>query len=472
MADIGYNDSETVLHFVPLASALNILSSQTLWMMPIGTASNDYMESNLQHPSFHYSSEEIDLDDYAAQLSNNVAFSEFHRRHVFMKCFVAETDSINPTWEDIPDRSTIFNAPMWSHYADQGRGVAIRFNREKLEQAFQERTKELKTFHGSVTYVGSGLANMKAPNLVVPDQKHLYSFGEMARYHAENVGRIHFTKHQDWSYENEYRLVAIGDGGDKIVIPIAAAFLGLVFGPHCLLSATERLLVSLARQANHSATISGVWAQWEPELKDEHFESGVYVPPPATYRLSESPASATSDPAMQGSSRAKLHDAAIVQIIRELGEYASKFHYSFSTSHTRSRGTELQWQHRRVVEIGSLDASGRFDFLQSLADDGGSLIVSYLFEVQSNPFRMREPDSTKSPPIPSRIGFKRVSSQEDDWSLLSFLNELRDDLTAILQQGAPVSVPLALDIPWGPKSGTALDGYLESIKNAMPPGYL
>jgi len=85
---------------------------------------------------------------------------------------------------------------MWGQYADKGNGVCIEFDYNKLKQHIKPTM-----LHDAVNYVDPLL---EPPNITQEVANDFDSFFKIKQK------ELFFTKHQSWSYENEYRIVSKG----------------------------------------------------------------------------------------------------------------------------------------------------------------------------------------------------------------------------------------------------------------------
>lgn len=85
---------------------------------------------------------------------------------------------------------------MWGQYADKGNGVCIEFDYNKLKQHIKPTM-----LHDAVNYVDP---LPEPPNITQEVANDFDSFFKIKQK------ELFFTKHQSWSYENEYRIVSKG----------------------------------------------------------------------------------------------------------------------------------------------------------------------------------------------------------------------------------------------------------------------
>lgn len=86
---------------------------------------------------------------------------------------------------------------MWGQYASKGNGVCIEFDYNKLKQHIKPTM-----LHDAVNYVDP---LPEPPNITQEVANDFDSFFKIKQK------ELFFTKHQSWSYENEYRIVSKED---------------------------------------------------------------------------------------------------------------------------------------------------------------------------------------------------------------------------------------------------------------------
>lgn len=79
---------------------------------------------------------------------------------------------------------------MWGHYADNGKGICIVFDKKKLIS----RIESYGFHHGIVNYHESCNSSILVE-------------GDPQKYFRDNMSTVFFTKSKDWEYEREYRVV-------------------------------------------------------------------------------------------------------------------------------------------------------------------------------------------------------------------------------------------------------------------------
>ena len=100
---------------------------------------------------------------------------------------------------------------MWGQYASKGNGVCIEFDYNKLKQHIKPTM-----LHDAVNYVDP---LPEPPNITQEVANDFDSFFKIKQK------ELFFTKHQSWSYENEYRIVSKGAEYLKINDAITAIYI-------------------------------------------------------------------------------------------------------------------------------------------------------------------------------------------------------------------------------------------------------
>ena len=162
-------------HYTTFDSALKILLTKTLRFGKLANM-NDIYE---QYRQFGYSVIGTqDLDTI------------FHNEIAKYKQISLTQDSKNKEGRlgfDIP--------AMWGHYAEKGRGVCIVLDANILFNRLEKTCS-----HGTITY------NRTHDDVAIDD--NIATIEDVLQYIINNKKRIFFEKSEDWSYEQEYRIVS------------------------------------------------------------------------------------------------------------------------------------------------------------------------------------------------------------------------------------------------------------------------
>lgn len=137
-----------LLHFTGFETAKLVITSGKLLVRPLGKASNDLREFKPAIPSIGF-----DGTNYVHELSDDnerlrEAFLHFRTEHIYMKCFSRESPSVS--WDS--QASKIHSSTLWSHYGNQGDGVALVFDEEKLINAFEKASDVQQVLSCRVRY--------------------------------------------------------------------------------------------------------------------------------------------------------------------------------------------------------------------------------------------------------------------------------------------------------------------------------
>lgn len=214
-------------HYTRMDTAINcILHFNTLRFSRFFDV-NDPMESDREAVgSFPGLSSEEKVDLYAR-------VDEFLRKQVRVSCF-SRDDQFDP---DSPGDIWInhcgfgYSKPrMWATYGDDHQGACLIFDKARLRNAFENhRPENVRFLHGPVRYSKrSPLENtLITYNVEALREDHELELQSLIdRYHRGWF----FSKHADWTTENEYRFVISGGDPKPIDLPFDDALVGVVVG--------------------------------------------------------------------------------------------------------------------------------------------------------------------------------------------------------------------------------------------------
>ncbi|ELB2899495.1 DUF2971 domain-containing protein [Vibrio alginolyticus] len=148
-----------------------------------------------------------EFSGYHSELNNHLSVDERNWKNEFKEI----SNELLSGWSDIISKFRILslttkpdNLLMWSHYADEHRGVVVKF---KQNPSFGSPKKvNYKVGHQSLNNAFNFMASM----VVKMEAKggftdiHLDKFSDAT---LEIMQRYFFMKMSEWSYENEYRIV-------------------------------------------------------------------------------------------------------------------------------------------------------------------------------------------------------------------------------------------------------------------------
>lgn len=169
-------DKEYFYHYTSFESAVKIISSRTILFSEIKKL-NDINESC--GPTVLYSGLSKQEEE-----ENDKLLSKYIQ--------VSLT-------KDTPKRKGFDIPAMWGHYATKGHGACLVLDINKLISSIDERY----LYHREVVY-----SPIENPNDFLYDKNSCIPFVEFIQ---ESKDELFFHKTPDWSYEQEYRLIAISD---------------------------------------------------------------------------------------------------------------------------------------------------------------------------------------------------------------------------------------------------------------------
>jgi Protein of unknown function (DUF2971) len=258
-AELRGTATDHLYHYTgPDAAIAGILMSQTLRLSPY-ESTNDLWESRPFSP--HLSVHEDDAGWIEEPGADRDLWAEIDRTlRLHTKVARLTSDFALPDYASNRNaRRGWAHLALWSHYGGGHTGVCLRFDRAALIRAFAERAAPgALAFHGPVHYFGGE----DTPTLNGVDVGQIREFGvdAVARIYAENNREpLFFSKDQDWSNEEEYRLVLLDDSTLPARIDIREALTGIVLGeafPANRLPALREVLENFPdleiRQARHA----------------------------------------------------------------------------------------------------------------------------------------------------------------------------------------------------------------------------
>lgn len=169
-------NKEYFYHYTSFESAIKIIASRSLLFSKINRL-NDINESC--GPTVLYSGlTEKEISDNEELLSKYIQVS------LTMDC---------------PNRKGFDIPAMWGHYASRGHGVCLVFGKDEFIASVDNPCLD----HRPVIY-----EHINNLNEILYDKNHNILFDDFIRLSRE---ALFFHKTPDWSYEQEYRVIAISD---------------------------------------------------------------------------------------------------------------------------------------------------------------------------------------------------------------------------------------------------------------------
>ena len=113
-------------------------------------------------------------------------------------------------FDDNPFLSGGCRPRMWAHYAENHKGVCLKFNGDKLDEQIKKilSDKECKIFCGDVEYDDKGVIEKSSPPISLDNIGKLNNTefaGRVREYFFENYKAVFLQKSKDWESEYEFR---------------------------------------------------------------------------------------------------------------------------------------------------------------------------------------------------------------------------------------------------------------------------
>ncbi|MGF0115464.1 DUF2971 domain-containing protein [Promicromonospora sp. Marseille-Q5078] len=154
-------------------------------------------------------------------MDNHDAFRSMIRDNAHILCFANSYEPLFPArqWDHEGDRGWA-HAAMWAHFADRHAGVCLEIDRDLFIEDFASATADSAiSIVGDIVYVGSDDNRIGVPNLPVRGA-HAPSLDRMFSHAVHNSIGAFFQKDKCWSYENEFRAIALNSCGEPIYVPL------------------------------------------------------------------------------------------------------------------------------------------------------------------------------------------------------------------------------------------------------------
>lgn len=133
-----------------------------------------------------------------------------------LKYYVQVSFSMDAHCDNMTKRG--YNIPMmWGHYAENGKGVCIAFDKQEVLDAI---TEDDRLYSRKVEY--SNIWDWSAINY----DKKLH--GDALNFICRAKDCIFFHKTKDWEYENEYRIIAFNDCEQRMTLDIGNCLSGII----------------------------------------------------------------------------------------------------------------------------------------------------------------------------------------------------------------------------------------------------
>lgn len=111
-----------------------------------------------------------------------------------------------------------YNIPMmWGHYAENGKGVCLAFDKQKI---FDAITSDDRLYSKEVEY--SNVWNKNEINY------EKITHGDAWKFICQAKDNIFFHKTMDWEHENEYRIIAFNDSEQRLTLDISDCVSGII----------------------------------------------------------------------------------------------------------------------------------------------------------------------------------------------------------------------------------------------------
>lgn len=328
---------------------------------------------------------------------NDIA-NEIARQKVQMLCFTNSYEPLHPGFQMDRDGDRGWaQAAMWTHFGGRHSGVCLEFDRSALLSNLERATKNsVGILNGDVHYPNSGdrskyLSNLEVDSIQQATRERIYG------HLAQNSTAAFFTKDSNWSYEDEFRVVALTECGEPVFAPIEGSLKRVILGDQVDPGMAEAIRWALGQSGievevermfwHPSATFGPL--RLEPAAGNSTPPTSVAsrpAPPPET----EHKHSSTCRPAMQLSTetdilRESLWEEQFNQKLRSIIADAASVASEYSQKYSFASGVWIDTDHperhparRAELQISDLNELARIDIAITLQyiDDSQLLTLS------------------------------------------------------------------------------------------------
>lgn len=203
----GEMDNKYIYHFTKKENLENIFKSDTLRIISIDNM-NDINENTIQYPKA-MTNVNLDIVNYliAEYKKVNVNSNYPYKAHCQAKEIAKEVykSMYSLSFVELREgKDKICECDLlWAHYGEKSKGVAIKFNKEKLNKLLEEQFY-LKSAKQNINYVTK--ENFKIAIIEAFEQLIRFKKGEISIEDFLKKSN-YFYKLKCWEYEKEYRFL-------------------------------------------------------------------------------------------------------------------------------------------------------------------------------------------------------------------------------------------------------------------------
>lgn len=190
----------------------------------------------------------LDDPDGSKFFAINDNANEIARQKVQMLCFTNSYEPLHPGFQMDRDGDRGWaQAAMWTHFGGRHSGVCLEFERSSFLSDLGRVTEgSIETLSGDVQYPNSSdfskhLSNLEIDTIGDASRERIYG------HLAQNSTAVFFTKDANWSYEDEFRVVALTECGEPVFAPIEGSLKRVILGDQVDPTMAEAIRWSLGK---------------------------------------------------------------------------------------------------------------------------------------------------------------------------------------------------------------------------------
>ncbi|MCQ2203877.1 MAG: DUF2971 domain-containing protein [Bacteroidales bacterium] len=193
-----FDSKDNLYKFSSYETAVIVLGSMSLKYGPL-TQMNDITERDkyvINSSPYNYTRSFFPDEEAERKANDATKTAKNFVSHLCQLCF-----SVDPSYKKSFNYRMYNCLPLWGNYSKNGEGVCFVFDKNKIKEKIEEQ-KAKQIFHVD------GMIKYDTTNLIKVNSDELSSFIGNEEKCAEYCRRVFFHKSEDWSYENEYRILA------------------------------------------------------------------------------------------------------------------------------------------------------------------------------------------------------------------------------------------------------------------------
>ena len=259
------NDNSFIYHYTKTENIFKILETLSLKFSSFQKV-NDPKESKIW-PFKVYCLDSKSKETFEKELFGKL--NSFILKNSKILCMTKDNNS----HDKVTHYNKGYNHPrMWAQYAENNTGVCLVFDKDEFDNNFETLYKNKINFHREVEYLNSGLGTEIHTDGIPFDPYAIFyekllndGFNNYLYNHIKlHFKSLYYTKHTNWSEENEERYVLINESDNNIFFPIQNSLKGIIITEDFPKEKLDELINVCTR--NNLQLQKIIWRGWSTSL--------------------------------------------------------------------------------------------------------------------------------------------------------------------------------------------------------------